>query len=385
MKVNKFLMLGIAGLAFAACSNDDDLSNGNLPQGNGVVAIKIVKPQTTTRSAVNDTPENATQAESVTVTGDVTVVLTADKGGGSVTLKAEQIEAGTTTVKFWNVSNPSKVTAYMNGAPSDGNYSNINITTLQAMPANIAAYGDVIPNLTSEKDSPENENGVVNEGNETGDENKQYQMWDAKVSLAIPVARLELSGIQHRITGSHVENDCEYSTLTINGIYLDNVKPTGNATPQDYQFDENGDGTGAKAILSYSVPEADEDFLTADKVWPESGKAYAFNFFPGDNEAQNPIVKIYFEEAVAAEGQEPKSQPRYAMITKYVAGTTADEDIESAEGITLEAGKIYRITKAVLDEDNILGDEGGNTLYGVTVTVEEATWEVETIKADWAE
>lgn len=33
MKVNKFLMLGIAGLAFAACSNDDDLSNGNLPQG----------------------------------------------------------------------------------------------------------------------------------------------------------------------------------------------------------------------------------------------------------------------------------------------------------------------------------------------------------------
>ena len=389
MRMNKFLMLGIAGLAFAACSNEEIIDNGNPAEGNGVVAIKIVSPQATTKSAVDGTLENATQAESVTVTGDITVELVAGTGGGKVTLTKQQIEDGTTTVKFWNVNNPTLVKAYMNGAPEDGDYSDVNITTLQAVPASIAAYGEVTPNLTSQKDSPETEEGVVNSGNEDGDEDKQYQMWNATVSLEIAVARLELSGIQHRISGSHEADDCEYSKLTINGVYLDNLKATGDATPSDYQFVENGDGTGAKAILSYEVASADQDFLVAENVWPEAGKAYAFNFFPGTKESENPIIKIYFAEATAAAGQEPKSQPRYAMITKYVSATNGNdatkEEIEAAAGITLEAGKIYRITKAILDDDNILGDEGGNTLYGVTVLVEEATWAVEDIQADWSE
>ena len=70
------------------------------------------------------------------------------------------------------------------------------------------------------------------------------------------------------------------------------------------------------------------------------------------------------------------------MITKYRAkGSTNPDD----EGIVLEAGKIYRIVDAVLDDENIIGDEGGNTQFGVNVVVEEAVWEVVEIKADWAE
>lgn len=65
------------------------------------------------------------------------------------------------------------------------------------------------------------------------------------------------------------------------------------------------------------------------------------------------------------------------MITNY-------KDTEG-NSIILKNGTIYRITEAVLKDSNIIGDETGNTLIGVEVTVVEAKWDVQTIKADWAE
>lgn len=58
---------------------------------------------------------------------------------------------------------------------------------------------------------------------------------------------------------------------------------------------------------------------------------------------------------------------------------------KSGNSIILQNGHIYRIVDATLDDKNIIGDEGGNTLVGVEVTVKEAEWTVETIEADWAE
>lgn len=43
MKLNRFFMLGLVGLAFAACGNEDEAENA-LAQGNGAVSIKIVSP-----------------------------------------------------------------------------------------------------------------------------------------------------------------------------------------------------------------------------------------------------------------------------------------------------------------------------------------------------
>ncbi len=67
------------------------------------------------------------------------------------------------------------------------------------------------------------------------------------------------------------------------------------------------------------------------------------------------------------------------MITKYWnEGRT--------EQITkFEPGHIYRITSATLSDENIIGDEGGNTLYGVEVTVTEAQWKVADIEGEWVE
>lgn len=382
MKLTKSLFLAFAGLGLFACSNEDVAENNQFPEGNGVVSVKIVTPETLTK-AMPEEPSAGT-TESVKVVGNITIALDATEGGTTHTLTQQEIAQGATTVKFWNVKNPTKVRVYMNGAPADGNYSEVSILDLQSAPADIAAYGEVVPTLTDKTESPEDDTQTVkNEGNEEGDAGKKYQMYTANVTMEIPVARLEVSGIAHK---EHTAPDetCEYGTLTIDGIYLDNVKATGVGTFDDYKFTGDEAGSGADAILAYSIlstPEGNNNFMDFDKVWPEAGKAYAFNFYPGASAAQNPVLKIYFANAEEAEGAEPKSSPRYAMITKYVAqGAGAD-----GEALTLQAGKVYRIQNAILDDKNIIGDEGGNTYYGVTVEVTEATWTVQTINGVWVE
>lgn len=233
--------------------------------------------------------------------------------------------------------------------------------------------------------------GVYEEGAESGDEKKDYQLYTATVQLAIPVARLEVSGIQHITTsGSHTADDCAYQTLTIAGVYLDNVYATGSGVtyangafpcvsgiaPTDYSYDGEH-GTGIEAIWKDAATST--NFLTADAVWPETvGQAYSYYFFGADSEENLPKFKIYFDTSVAKNPESPLPAPRYAMITKYW-----NED--RTQPITkFEPGHIYRITSAQLTDKNIIGDEGGNTLYGVEVTVEEATWTVQTIEADWA-
>lgn len=377
MKLSKSLFLAFAGLGLFACSNEDVTENNQFPEGNGVVSVKIVTPETLTKAMPGEPSAGTTGP--VKVVGDITIALDAEEGEATYILTKQAIADGVTTVKFWNVKNPTKVRVYMNNAPTNGNYSNVSILDLQSAPADIAAYGEVVPSLTDVTESPADDTGAIkNEGNKTEDAGKKYQMYEAKVTMKIPVARLEVSGIAHKNHQS--PETCEYGTLTIDGIYLDNVKATGAGTLGDYKFTGDEAGSGADAILAYPIL-SNNNFMDFAKVWPESGKAYAFNFYPGASAAENPVLKIYFANAEEAQGAEPKSSPRYAMITKYVAQGAGAE----GEALTLQAGKVYRIQNAILDDKNIIGDEGGNTYYGVTVEVTEATWSVETINGVWVE
>lgn len=381
MKINKLFMLGLAGLAFTACSSDEDVTTqSKLPAGKGAVTINITSPELT-RAIENGTTDNT-----VKVTGPVTITLEATTGGNTITLTQEQLAANS-TVTFWNVEGPSKVTVSMNGGKAS--YTRDAPTAFTQAPAAIPAYGEVSGadiKLTGDTDSP-TEGGSVNEegaAEDGSDDSNVYQLYKATVKLAIPVARLEVSGIQHVDAGN-----CAYKTLTIAGVYLDNVYATGNGVtytdgafpcvsdivPTDYSYD-GVNGTGAAAILKDAATPT--DFLTVDGVWPAAGQAYSYYFFGASGADNLPKFKIYFDNSEANDADHPLPAPRYAMITNYkkTNGETITEFLP---------GHIYRITSAQLSDDNIIGDEGGNTLYGVEVTVEEATWTVETISADWAE
>lgn len=387
MKFSKSLLWAFAGLGLFACSNEEVVDNTQLPDGVGAVTINIVSPSMS--RAIGD----GTIATSVPVTGNVTISLEATTGSGSIDLSTEEL-AEQSSVTFWNVKEPKKITVSMNGGKAS--YVGEAPTIFTSAPAGVPAYGEVGQNaitLSSTTSSPGKEGGADYEtGANSGDENKTYQLYKASVTLAIPVARLEVSGIQH-ITDTHAATACAYNTLKIAGVYLDNVYaagtgvtyangafPCASGTPADYSYDgTNATGTGAAAILKDAATVT--DFLTANQTWPETaGKAYAYYFYGADGAGNLPIFKIYFNQSEAKDATHPLPAPRYAMITSY------KQTSENGGGqITkFEPGHIYRITSAKLTDENIIGDEGGNTLYGVEVTVEEAEWKVETIDAEWA-
>ncbi len=385
MKFSKSLLWAFAGLGLFACSNEEVVDNTQLPDGVGAVTINIVSPSMS-RAIVD-----GTTATSVPVTGEVTIKLEATTGSGSIKLSTEEL-AEQSSVTFWNVKEPKKITVSMNGGKAS--YADDAPTIFTSEPAGVPAYGEVGETditLSSTTASPGDKGGADYEtGANSGDENKTYQLYTASVKLAIPVARLEVSGIQH-ITDTHATGDCAYKTLKIAGVYLDNVYATGagvtyasgafpcaTGAPTDYSYDGTH-GTGTAAILKDAATVT--DFLTANQTWPETdGKAYAYYFYGADGADKLPKFKIYFSESESQDATSPLPAPRYAMITSY------KQTSENGGGqITkFEPGHIYRITSAKLTDENIIGDEGGNTLYGVEVTVEEAEWTVETIDADWA-
>lgn len=412
MKMNKFFMLGLVGLAFAACSNEEEVVDNS--QIKGAVSINIKAPVLT--RAIDATTGANGSTVTVVPQGNVVITLSADEGSDDISLTPEQWAQGK-VVTFWGVENPSSVTVTMNGGVPD--YSEVGIGTLQEMPVSIPVYGST-DHFTTDGSSATPGEYTTNSGafvpvdhQINGEDNTTYQMWQATVNLEIPVARLEVSGIKH-VAHPYVdttdeeqkEETCLYKTLTIDGVYLDNLKLTGDGTRQDLYFIEGAGAGSAVSPLKEDIPTEHtpkggtvisnfNDFLRTGGVWPaddvepNTKKAYAWNFYgptaaeiadattQEQKQALNPKFKIYFKKAEEADGQNPISAPRYAMITNYKNS--------DGESIVLENGHIYRITEVVLKDANIIGDESGNTLIGVEVTVHEAAWTINDIQADWAQ
>lgn len=386
MKINKLFLLGLAGLAFTACSSDEDVTTqSGLPAGKGAISVKIVNPAVT-RALTGTTP--GASGSAISVKGDLVVSLYEKNNlttpAQTLTIDADEV-TNTTELKFWNVTNPGKITVSINDGRNS--YENVDITDMQDLPAAIEAYGETTAfTKTNETGSPNLSNdGKTEEGANDGDDTKVYQMYEASITMAIPVARLEVSGITHVTHAGAPDDVCEYAKLTIAGAYLDDLCQYGGSYSNgtysaatnvgDYCWLENQKpslGTGATAILKDEITgdETARSFLTG--TWPANGEAFAYNFYASGT---NPIFKIYFDKSEGASTSEPRPAPRFAMITKYVDKQGGD--------VTFENGKIYRITSAELSDKNIIGDEEGNTLYGVTVTVTEAEWSIVDINAEW--
>lgn len=436
MKLTKSLFLAFAGLGLFACSNEDVTTENGIPSGKGAVTVQLVNPGVSTRTVQDPTTGNNT----VAITGNIVVKLyeKANLGTASqtITIPATSVETNT-VLKFWNVTEPGKITVSINNGQSS--YAGVGIATLNGqdiLPANIPAYGETtkfiltdetgspIINNDNDNNDPERPGNKQEQGASEGDQNKVYQLYNAKVTMAIPVARLEVSGITHKSHPQGGQQDkCEYKKLTIKGVYMDNLYTKGGAYQEnntqvgedgfyksvfangtelvDYCWKKKVDdddlylGTGEDAILKDEITAGDavgENFLEAGATWPKpalegdpetsKAKVFAYNFYPASNVAEGdnnlPKFKIYFDSSESLDATKPLPAPRYAMITKYK--TEGGTEIKS-----FVPGTIYRITSAELKDGNIIGDEGGNTLYGVEVTVKEAVWTPVNIKADWAE
>lgn len=395
MKISKSLFLAFAGLGLFACSNEDVTEINQFPEGSGAVSVKLVNPTSLSRTS-DKTPGDA-GTTTISITGKLIVSLYEEtdltKVAQTLTIDASSVN-NDTELTFWNVTKPGKITVSINGGASDYTSTAINGDGMQNAPAGIPAYGETTEfTLTDKTGSPNiaNDNDAdtgnkQEQGADEGDQNKVYQKYSASVTMAIPVARLEVSGLTHVDKGT----TCAYTTLAIKGVYMDSLYTQGgtySTTDNKYSIGSNlvdycwgknnGLGTGETAILREEIAgEASERSFLGSSIWPkENDKAYAFNFYAGN---ENPVFKIYFDTSESSDDNSPLPAPRYAMITKYVNANGGGD-------VTFENGKIYRIISAELEDKNIIGDEGGNTSYGVVVTVKEATWSLVDVNAVWAE
>lgn len=362
MKMNKWFMLGMVGLAFTACSNEEELGNGNI-EGAGMVEISIQSPAT-------KSVQTGTTSNTVIVGGTITVEVTHNGNQTMMqTIPRDQTDGDNKTeytVKFYNVINPTKVVAYCNDGKAVYEDEDIAITELQDEPQSIPAYAEATLSAAD-----------INGEMENTEDGKVYQRYTKELALQIPVARLELKGVKH------VDEDvsCKFATLTINGVYLNNIYATKDvATATDtYSWNESSVKDQGNFPILYDVVGTfgtGEDFKSGTAFPTETGKAFAYNFFAGEGK-ELPELKIYFNSATASSVDDPVTQPRYAIVKSY------KKDNQPITEFT--PGTIYRITNVELDDKYIGPNESGETVYGVEVTVEEATWSVTDITADWVE
>lgn len=372
MKTLKSLFMLCAGLSFCACSSDNE---PQFPEGTGAVTVKIVPPQTRADDA------SATADEQV-VNGDIKLILTHNSGvteertitysDGSYTGTNVTKDGDELAVVFYNVVNPTKLTASMNGGVVS--YDAVSIVetepAMQATPESIPVYGETATFVKS--------GSVINDGN------KDYVEYTASIQLQIPVARLEIQvGVGNSFDG--------FSSVSLAGAYLDKVKPTDAGAVTDYylQYDNSqtkkADGTDedAYAILCDNYMTAEATLGNEAKVLhgtgavsvlPAENKYYAYNFYAGTNPEFKLCLKV-----VGSDAQNPIPGIQYAIVNEFLDSSSA--------AVTFEAGKIYRVTNLTLNGTNIQVDESGAELqYALTATVEQAKWTVVTnVNGSWAQ
>lgn len=391
MKLTKSLfMLCAAGLSLCACNSDD--IKDQLPEGYGAVEVKIVPPQTRAETAPDELNGNT-----VEVTGDVYVTVV-HKGGEEWTQKVSA-SVGQQTVKFYGVTNPTKVKVSMNGgdesytfdelvaAQSTVTYNlkdafgqDLNPATetetfdLQAVKT-IPVYGETTPTLTSTMEQPA---GQPNNGT------KQYQMYTATVNLKIPVARLEVS--IKRSAASEL-----FETLNVAGAYLDNLYSLDgvtysngnypNITPStvgNYYFDQSYT-TGGHTSKGTAVSPLKKTFsqVVAFTENEASTDVVGFNIF-GTAAASVPHFKFVFTNAEAKDGKDAVPTVMYAKITSY-------KEVGGNDPIALNNGEIYQIIDLAIDDENIgvMEDKGDNLEFGLTATVVKANWTIKPVVGNW--
>lgn len=250
MKWNKFFMLGVAGLALCACSNEDGLS-GAVDDGTSktmVVSIAGIGSASTKATNPSDKWSPDTDAE-VAVTNINKLTLLFTDASGVVKYKYEGDKANESTtwnalfgtgVKFVGLTGVTAVHAIAN-LPSDvtinvdGNVNELKTAyTKQGLSIEktgvvyVGSDKDITP-FTPEPAQPEDMPEEKLDG--AGEEGNFY--YSASIQLKPIISRIQINSIKVKTSGSvkfGPEEDNDKYTLTwsnfkptLNGIYLNNI------------------------------------------------------------------------------------------------------------------------------------------------------------------
>lgn len=315
MKLNKFFMLGLAGLAFAACSNDDAEET----------ALSNVKKSVTLSIANMETPGSrstgtATATEdAVADVDDLTVLFVA--GDDIVDHKSLKDVAAVNDNEytFHQVDNSVKKVAIV------GHYAGVEAEK------SLSALVTKLKDVASQQSTLENiyVYGVSNQWNEIGDCKDEEtgvvsKLYDAGTIEVKPfVARVEITKIGCSDLGATSPEIARYSELTLGNIVIDNFY---SIVDDESKLINYADETKWGAATGWNVDAVGATLTTVDPL----EKTFVYNIAPGTTpRIILGITAAKFNDAAGLPGT--PAVPYYVKATSY---TGADK---------FEAGNIYKI------------------------------------------
>ena len=356
MKLNKYFMLGLAGLAFAACSNEDEVGN-DLSQNSKTITVKIETGGYTTRASGNEAWTNGANNQSQITVNTVTLYLL-DKDGAIVDTKILENKSSDT---FHGVSGTvAKIAAVANCQPTaSGTWANV-----------VAETFDVADYQTAENAPVYAE--AVDITYKNTDTQEGYPMYEATLQLATKMSRIELSG---NLQCTNLAESA-YKTLTLEyvGINGANTKFTLDGTGSDpHSVTDNLPGfpdTGTPTAF-YDAAAAPAPVLSNKNTSVALGTSYGYSvcgmpelLLRFDSEPIDNVTEGYIIY-----------DPAYLKITgfKTAGGNT----------VAMEPGKIYQITDLEFTEEDITTLEKDKIC--ITATVSVAPWDIVAVEPSYGE
>ena len=356
MKLNKFFMLGLAGLAFAACSNEDEVGN-DLSQNSKTITVKIETGGYITRASGNGAWTNGANNQSQITVNTVTLYLL-DKDGAIVDTKTLEKKFSDT---FHGVSGTvTKIAAVANCQPTaSGTWANIVAETFDVADYQTAENAPVYAEAVD----------ITYKNTDTQD---GYPMYEATLQLATKMSRIELSG---NLQCTNLAESA-YKTLTLEyvGINRANTKFTLDGTGSDpHSVTDNLPGfpdTGTPTAF-YDAAAAPAPVLSNKNTSVALGTSYGYSvcgmpelLLRFDSEPIDNVTEGYIIY-----------DPAYLKITgfKTAGGNT----------VAMEPGKIYQITDLEFTEENITTLEKDKIC--ITATVSVAPWDIVAVEPSYGE
>lgn len=339
MKISKYFMVAAASIMMFGCAKNDE-NNGPHFDGPIALSLDLVMPDELGSKAFTDKTSGNNNEQIPIEYSFIDVKLNAASGGSD---DWETILADTISDHIWyDVIDPVSVEVRIH----DGAESYTAITDLKEVePKDMKVYGKAEA-VDFDMTRTTTHNGTT------------YDVYTATVNVYIPVARIEVSGVKHM---THGEGNCEYSELTLDGVYLDNVAATGVNFTYPYTSPVAGTEwtweTAQSGGWYYAING--ENFNTSSTVYPTDESVYAFNIFP----TQMPLLKFKFTGKI--DDVMEVAEDRYAVVTSY----------NGQDNFTFEAGNIYRIIGVEITDDAISGNDDGKVV-AVDVKVEVKKWTI---------
>ncbi len=357
MKFKLTFMAVVSSLFMAACSSNDAEVNdlGAAKPATQALTFKLDLPQAEAWTRMPAESTSTSKQKQPLQINKLEVNLTADnfsKSGEWITIYGEgassdisyTFEQSAKEFTLFGLNNPKNLKVRLNHKKQSSGISYSELADFQVANAEeIPAYGAT--------EHFESNQGV------TQKDGKKYDKITAHVQVKIPVARIELSGIQ--VTEG-------FEAINLKRIFINQVQTKVMANP-------------ANSTFTYSTPqvlteENKSSALLADLIGLSaldpalSQKVYAYSIFPNKAE-EMPKITLEFDQIQYAGQDQVQKEVRYAVITK----------LKGMDNFQFEAAKIYRIKNMKLSADNLGADITGNSQHALEVTLELAEWDIEDI------